>query len=243
MLEVRGLHVSYGSIPAVRGVDLDAGTGRAVAVVGRNGAGKTSTMRALAGLTPVAGGRIAYDGKDVTHVPAEQRVAAGISLAPEGRAIFPGLTVRDNLLMGGYHRRLRRSGAASEIERVCQRFPRLSERLGQPAGSLSGGEQQMLAVARALMSAPKVLLIDEPSLGLAPLVVEQLYELLSELRDEGLTIVVVEQYVEFALEFAHWAYVLDKGRVVLDGPSADLARNPELIAAYMAAAEPEGAPA
>lgn len=239
MLEVTGLEVRYGAIPAVLGIDLTIGTGEVVALLGRNGAGKTSTLKALAGLLPAAGGRIALGGEDVTHLRAEERVPHGIALAPEGRGIFPQLSVRENLAMGAYHRRLSRSAASEEIERVTERFPRLRERMGQAAGSMSGGEQQMLALARGLMAAPRLLMIDEPSLGLAPIVVEQLYELLDEVRADGITLLLVEQYVEVALGIADRAYVLDKGRVVLTGESADLLRSSELVDAYMAGGSPE----
>ena len=234
MLEIEGLHVRYGAIPAVMGVDLTVAEGEAVALLGRNGAGKTSTLKALAGLLPAAGGRIRLDGRDVTNVPAERRVALGVALAPEGRGVFPQLSVKENLAMGAFHRRLRPRAMQDEVERVTTRFPRLRERIGQSAGSLSGGEQQMLALARSLMSAPRLLLIDEPSLGLAPIVVEQLYELLASLNAEGLTLLIVEQYVEVALGLTDRGYVLDKGRVVLQGTSSELADSPELVDAYLA---------
>lgn len=239
MLEVRGLEVRYGAIPAVRGVDLDVGAAEVVALLGRNGAGKTSTLKALAGLMPVAAGEIRLRGDDVTNLRAEERVPLGIALSPEGRGMFPQLSVRENLAMGAYHRRLARPTMAAEIERVTERFPRLRERMSQTAGSLSGGEQQMLAVARGLMAAPLLLMIDEPSLGLAPIVVEQLYELLGEVRAEGITLLLVEQYVEVALGIADRAYVLDKGQVVLSGESADLLGSPELVDAYMSGGSPE----
>jgi branched-chain amino acid transport system ATP-binding protein len=234
VLEIEGLQVRYGAIPAVMGVDLTVAEGEAVALLGRNGAGKTSTLKALAGLLPAAGGRIRLDGKDVTNVPAERRVALGVALAPEGRGVFPQLSVKENLAMGAFHRRLRPRAMQDEVERVTTRFPRLRERIGQSAGSLSGGEQQMLALARSLMSAPRLLLIDEPSLGLAPIIVDQLYELLASLNTEGLTLLIVEQYVEVALGSTDRAYVLDKGRVVLQGTSSELADSPELVDAYLA---------
>jgi branched-chain amino acid transport system ATP-binding protein len=239
VLEVTGLEVRYGAIPAVRGVDLEVGDAEVVALLGRNGAGKTSTLKALAGLLPAAGGRIRLDGHDITNCRAEERVPLGIALSPEGRGMFPQLSVRENLAMGAYHRRLARTAVAQEIERVTERFPRLRERMGQAAGSMSGGEQQMLAVARGLMAAPRLLMIDEPSLGLAPIVVEQLYELLAEVRLEGITLLLVEQYVEVALGIADRAYVLDKGQVVLTGESADLLRSTELVDAYMSGGSPE----
>jgi len=234
VLEIEGLHVRYGAIPAVMGVDLAVAEGEAIALLGRNGAGKTSTLKALAGLLPAAGGRIRLDGRDVTNVPAERRVSLGVALVPEGRGVFPQLSVKENLAMGAFHRHLRPRAMQDEVERVTTRFPRLRERIGQSAGSLSGGEQQMLALARSLMSAPRLLLIDEPSLGLAPIIVEQLYELLASLNGDGLTLLIVEQYVEVALGSTDRAYVLDKGRVVLQGTSSELADSPELVDAYLA---------
>ncbi|MFZ6003227.1 MAG: ABC transporter ATP-binding protein [Actinomycetota bacterium] len=239
MLEVTGLHVSYGPVPAVRGVDMVIGAGEAVALLGRNGAGKTTTLRALAGLLPADRGIISFDSHNIGAMPAERRVRRGIALVPEGRGMFPQLTVRENLAMGAYGRRLRGSEISSEIDRVTDHFPRLRERLKQSAGSLSGGEQQMLAVARGLMAAPRLLMLDEPSLGLAPVIVEQLYEQFDKLRRDGLTILVVEQYVEVALGFVDRAYVLDKGVVALEGAAHELAASPELIEAYLSAAPEE----
>jgi branched-chain amino acid transport system ATP-binding protein len=233
MLEASDLHVSYGPVPAVRGVSLRVGAGEAVAILGRNGAGKTTTLRALAGLTLPSAGAISFAGQDLTHAPPLRRVRAGIALAPEGRGMFPGFTVRDALSMGAYHRKLSRAKVDDEIERVTERFPRLRERLKQASGSLSGGEQQMLAVARALMGQPKVLLLDEPSLGLAPVIVDHLYDLFRTIRDEGISVLVVEQYVEVALDFVDRAYVLDKGVVALEGDAAELAASPELVDTYL----------
>jgi branched-chain amino acid transport system ATP-binding protein len=233
MLEVRDLHVHYGPVPAVRGIDLDLGAGEAVALLGRNGAGKSTTLRALAGLVTPTSGSIAIDGHDMTKVPAERRVRAGVALAPEGRGMFPQLTVRESLAMGAFHRRLRASAVKDEIRRVTERFPRLAERLDQRTGSLSGGEQQMLALARGLMSTPRLLMVDEPSLGLAPIIIEDLYELLSGLKADGITLLVVEQYVEVALDFADRAYVLDKGEVALSGNAHELASSRDLVEAYL----------
>ncbi|MHB1447477.1 MAG: ABC transporter ATP-binding protein [Acidimicrobiales bacterium] len=234
LLEASCLQVNYGEVPAVRDVTMEIRQGEAVAVLGRNGAGKTTTLRTLAGLMAPGSGRVSVDGRDVSGTPAESRVGLGICLVPEGRGIFPALTVGENLAMGAFHRRLSGRQVRSETERVTERFPRLTERLAQAAGSLSGGEQQMLAVARGLMSKPRVLLLDEPSLGLAPIVVEQLYDLLGSLRADGLTMVVVEQYVELALDFADRAYVLDKGVTVMTGQASELAASPQLIEVYMA---------
>jgi branched-chain amino acid transport system ATP-binding protein len=239
VLEIHDLHVSYGPVPAVRGVNIQVREGEAVAMLGRNGAGKTTTLRAIAGLNQPSSGSVVLAGRDITRRSSVKRVGLGISLAPEGRGMFPQFTVRDSLAMGAYHRRLSRSEVHDEIERVTDRFPRLRERLGQVSGSLSGGEQQMLALARALMGRPRLLMLDEPSLGLAPVLVDQLYELLRSLRTDGLTILVVEQYVEVALSFADRAYVLDKGIVALEGPSAELAASPALVDTYLAATPQE----
>ncbi|MGC1513648.1 MAG: ABC transporter ATP-binding protein [Acidimicrobiales bacterium] len=234
LLSVRDLHVSYGPVPVVRGVDLDVHEGEMVAIVGRNGAGKTTTLRCLAGLLAPLSGSIHFGGRDVTGLGCEQRVRIGISLSPEGRGIPPGLTVRENLAVGAFTRKLGRQEIDAEIERVTAQFPRLRERIHQRAGSLSGGEQQMLAVARGLMAAPRILIVDEPSLGLAPIVVEQLYELFVSLRDEGMTLLLVEQYVEIVLAVADRAYVLDKGSVALSGSARELRESPELVDTYLA---------
>lgn len=239
MLEARELHVSYGPVPAVRGVTIEIPQGERVALLGRNGAGKSTTLRALAGLMRPSSGAVLFNGDDVTSVPAERRVSLGIALVPEGRGMFPQLTVRESLAMGAYHRKLRGKALDREISRVTERFPRLQERIGQRAGSLSGGEQQMLAVARGMMSDPKVLLLDEPSLGLAPVIVEMLYDLFGGLARDGLTLLVVEQYVELALGFADYAYVLDKGTIAVEGVAAELAASPEVVDAYLSSA-PEG---
>jgi len=242
MLEARDIYVSYGPVPAVRGVSITVQEGEAVALLGRNGAGKTTTLRALAGLNEPSSGRVMLAGEDITRVSSVKRVGLGIALAPEGRGMFPQFSVRDSMAMGAYHRRLSRRAVDDEIERVTERFPRLRERLGQVSSSLSGGEQQMLAVARALMGQPKVLMLDEPSLGLAPIVVDQLYDLFRTLRSEGLTVLVVEQYVELALSFVDRAYVLDKGTVALEGPASDLATSTELIDTYLAVQPEEVSP-
>lgn len=235
ILQVEGLEVSYGEIPAVRGVDIGLAEGEAFAVLGRNGAGKTSLLRAVAGALATAGGRILYDGTDVTGEGADKRVRRGISLVPEGRHIFPGLTVRENLAMGAYHRKCRGARLQAEIDSVLEQMPVLRDRLSQAAGTLSGGEQQLAAIARAMLSRPRLLLIDEPSLGLAPIMVDRVYELFQQLRQDGLTIVIVEQYVQLALRFADRAVVIDKGRVALSGTAAELRDSTELIDTYLAA--------
>lgn len=238
VLDAMDIHVSYGPVPAVRGVTITVGEGEAVALLGRNGAGKTTTLRALAGLNLPSSGTIRLDGADVTRLSSVKRVGLGIALAPEGRGMFPSFTVRDSIAMGAYHRRLSRRQTDEEIERVTERLPRLRERLGQVSGSLSGGEQQMLAVARGLMGQPRVLMLDEPSLGLAPVIVDVLYDLLRGLRNDGLTVLVVEQYIEVALAFADRAYVLDKGQVALEGSAAELLSSTELVDTYLSS-QPE----
>lgn len=234
MLEIRGLEVRYGDLIAVRDLDVAVAQGHVVALLGRNGAGKSSTMRAIAGSQRPYAGTIRVDGRDVTDEPAERRVARGVVLVPEGRHLFPGLSVRDNLAIGAFHRKLRGAALTGEIERATAHIPVVRERLKQRAGSLSGGEQQLVAMARALMARPRLLLADEPSLGLAPLMIERLYELLGKLRDDTLTIVVVEQYVDVALAFADHAVVLDKGQAALRGPTCQLASSPEVLSAYLA---------
>ncbi|MDY7106012.1 MAG: ABC transporter ATP-binding protein [Actinomycetota bacterium] len=226
--------MSYGPVTAVRNVDLEVRDGEVLAVLGRNGAGKTTSMKALAGLLAVSSGRIVHDGADVSELPAEERLRRGLVLVPEGRGVFADLTVRENLLMGAYHRRRPARALRDDIDRATTQFPRLTERLDQRAGSLSGGEQQMLAIARGLMSEPSVLMIDEPSLGLAPVIVEQLYEFLGTLAATGITLLIVEQYVHVALGIADRAYVLDKGEIALEGTAADLQASPELINTYLA---------
>jgi branched-chain amino acid transport system ATP-binding protein len=232
MLQVRGLTVRYGAVEAVRGLDLDVGEGQIVALLGANGAGKTSTLTAVAGLVAPAAGRIALDGAALGGALPETRARLGIGLVPEGRRIFAGLTVAENLLLGGAahaapDERARRRAA---MER---RFPVLAERAGQKAGLLSGGEQQMLAVARALMARPRLLLMDEPSLGLAPQMVERVFDLIAGLRAEGVTILLVEQNVPMSLDIADRAYVLAQGRVVLSGPAAEVARDETVHKAYL----------
>jgi ABC-type branched-subunit amino acid transport system ATPase component len=237
MLEASGIWAHYGPIPAVRDVDLTVAEGEAVVVLGRNGAGKRTLMSVLSGLKRPSTGTGRFDGKDLGRSSAEDRAAAGLVLVPEGRGIFPSLSVRDNLRMGAYTKRRSSRQLAEDIERVTSRFPRLTARMAQRAGSLSGGEAQMLAVARGLMARPRVLMVDEPSLGLAPVMVDELYALLAELRKEGLTLVIVEQYVNIGLHFADRAYVIHKGEVAVTAPTAELVGSPELVEIYMAQGE------
>jgi len=236
MLEVRGLCVEYGHVQALRGVDLRARTREITAIIGSNGAGKTSTLMAISGLAPVTGGEILMEGQAITRTPAHEVTALGISQILEGRQLFADQTVEDNLLLGAYTRLRRNRARVRELmEREMDRFPILRKRRRQLSGTLSGGEQQMLAIARGLMSEPKLLLMDEPSMGLAPLVVLEIARTIRKLRDEGVTIVLVEQMATVALELADHAYVLENGRVTLSGPARELAQNPEVKRAYLGA--------
>jgi branched-chain amino acid transport system ATP-binding protein len=234
LVEVDDVHVSYGAVPALRGVSLRVDAGEAVAILGRNGVGKSTTLAAIAGLVRPSAGSVRMNGFDVAGIKPEHRVQRGVVLVPEGRGIFPELDVVENLSMGCYRRRLRRSALAEAHERAFAMFPELGARRTQQAGSLSGGEQQMLVTARGLLTEPRVLMVDEPSLGLAPIAVDRLYELFGTLRAEGIAVVVVEQYVDLALRFTDRAYLLDRGTVVMEGPSATLASSHELVGAYLA---------
>ena len=231
-LEVEGLTVAYGGTEAVRGISLRVPDGAVVCLIGANGAGKTTTMRAISGLVRPRAGRIAFEGRDITRAPAHRIAAHGLRQVPEGRGCFAELTVADNLVLGAYLV-TDRAEVARRQRQVLARFPRLRERLGQLAGSMSGGEQQMLAMGRALMGAPRLLLLDEPSMGLAPLFVEEIFTIIAELKREGTTILLVEQNAAAALEVADHAYVLETGRIVLDGPAADVAGDPAVTAAYL----------
>lgn len=239
MLSAADLHASYGDIPALRGVNLEVSTGEFVAVLGRNGAGKSTTMRCLAGLHSPDSGTITLDGAKVTKAPADKRLRKGLVFVPEGRHLFPHLTVRDNLTVGAYTRKLKGSRLDDAIHESIAHWPQIDSRLNQLAGSLSGGEQQMVAISRALMSKPSVLLLDEPSLGLAPIIVDVVYDLLRKLRDDGMTLVVVEQYVDIVLSLANKAMVIDKGATVLQDTSAAVANSPQLVAAYLSSDEPQ----
>lgn len=232
MLEVRDLQVNYGPIAAVKGVDLDVRAGELVSLLGANGAGKSSTLLAIAGALAGRRGRVTFEGRDVTGLSPERMVRLGIAMVPETRDVFPDLTVLDNLRLGGFV--LRRDPAAlrEEMDRQMDLFPILAERRDQPAGTLSGGEQQQLAIARSLMSRPRLLLLDEPSLGLAPLIVERIFVLIGELRRRGLTILLVEQNAAQALAAADRAYVLSQGRIAAAGTAAEIAADTDLEAIY-----------
>ena len=232
LLTVTGLAVRYGAINAVRGVDLAVEAGEVVAVLGANGAGKSTTMKAIVGLVPAAAGELRFDGETLRGKSTEQIVMAGLTLVPEGRRVFPSLTVAENLTLGAATRRDAAAVARSRAE-MYQLFPVLAERSRQPAGTLSGGQQQQLAVARALMSEPRMLLLDEPSLGLAPQVVESIFQLILRLRQRGQTILLVEQNAAAALDIADRAYVLANGRVILEGSAADLRSSEQIAHAYL----------
>jgi len=232
-LHVRGIHVEYGARVALSGVSLDVGARQIVALVGSNGAGKTSTLRAIMGLRPPSKGEIVFDDARIDRLAPPGIVARGIALSPEGRRVFPRMTVHDNLLIGGFLQRDNRALHAN-VEKMFAHFPKLKQRRDQLAGSLSGGEQQMLAIARALMAAPKVLLLDEPSLGLAPIMVQEISRLIVAINEEqGLSIVLVEQNANLALRLCHHAYVLENGRVALSGPGKELARSEYVQRAYL----------
>jgi branched-chain amino acid transport system ATP-binding protein len=231
-LEVKDLRVSYGGIAAVKGISLQVARGEIVTLIGANGAGKTSTLKAIVGLVPAQSGEVALFGQSLRGVTTHRIVERGVALVPEGRAIFGNLTVSENLELGAFLKR--EPGARLErLTRVLQLFPRLSERMAQEAGTLSGGEQQMLAIGRALMGDPKLLLLDEPSLGLAPKLVEQIFEAIVEVAKGGLTILLVEQNTRLALETASRAYVLVTGELVLSGPCAELRQDPRIKGAYL----------
>ena len=231
LLTVSGLEVAYGAVRALEGVSLRVGEGEVVTVIGSNGAGKTTLMKTIAGLLRPRAGSIAFQGTDITRMEAHRVVRRGVALVPEGRQVFGKMSVRENLLMGAYGRD--GENLEPDFERCFALFPRLSERSGQRAGTLSGGEQQMLAFARGLMSRPRLLLLDEPSLGLAPRLVRETFEVVESLRRRGTTILMVEQMARQALRASDRAYVLEHGRIVREGPSADLLEDPSLLGAYL----------
>ncbi len=235
LLEVDNITLLYGRIQALHGISLEVDEGEVVALIGANGAGKSTTMRAISGLRPIASGSIRFAGQDITRLRADLRVIRGISQSPEGRGIFPGMTVQENLEMGAY---TRRDGSAirADLDRVLGLFPRLQERIRQAGGTLSGGEQQMLAVGRALMSRPKLMLLDEPSMGLAPMLIQQIFSIITEINQQGTTILLVEQNAQQALSRAHRAYVLETGRIVKSGTGAELLHDPAVKDAYLGVA-------
>ncbi|TAL13145.1 MAG: ABC transporter ATP-binding protein [Chloroflexota bacterium] len=231
MLELTGVHVAYGNIRALQGISIRVGAGELVALIGSNGAGKSTTLKAISGLLRPSAGRIEFEGRDISRASTDVIVGLGISHCPEGRRVFGRLTVRENLLLGGITRPI--AEVRSDIERVTTLFPRLGERMTQLGGTLSGGEQQMLAIGRALMSRPRLLILDEPSLGLAPMMVERIFEVIDDLKRGGLTMLLVEQNVHHALDSADRAYVLESGLITLEGPADVLRRNPQVEHSYL----------
>jgi branched-chain amino acid transport system ATP-binding protein len=232
LLEVTGLRVAFGGIQAVRGITFHVKQGEMVALIGANGAGKTSTLKALSRLLNAAGGSVRYCGKEISALPAHQLICEGIALVPEGRGVFPRMSIVENLLMGAYTRH-DRDGISADREHVFSLFPRLKERAQQLAGTLSGGEQQMLAIGRALMSRPKLLLLDEPSMGLAPLMTQKIFEVIRTVANEGMTVLLVEQNAKLALEVSQRGYVMESGEITLTDEAANLLANPRVREAYL----------
>ena len=232
-LEIKDLRVHYGKIEAIKGVSVVVNQGEIVTLIGANGAGKTTILKTISGLRPVSSGSITFDGVDINKIPAHKRVDLGISQVPEGRGIFPGMTVLENLEMGKFNRKDRKHEMDEDLERVYTLFPRLKERASQAGGTLSGGEQQMLAMGRALMARPKVLLLDEPSMGLAPQMIANIFRIITEINKQGVTILLVEQNAQQALQRAHRAYILETGNVTKEAAAADLLNDPAVREAYL----------
>ena len=232
MLKIKDLHVSYGGIKALRGVDLEVPDGKIVTLIGANGAGKSTTLRTISGLVKAESGSITYDGKELLGLSINKILEQGIAQSPEGRRVFPNLTVLENLKIGAYLRK-DRDGIEKDIRWIYELFPRLEERYWQPAGTLSGGEQQMLAVGRALMSRPKLLMMDEPSLGLAPLVVQGIFDIIRTVNEQGVTVLLIEQNANMALKIADYAYVLETGNITKSGTGAELLADESIKEAYL----------
>lgn len=232
LLELTALEVAYGGIRAVKGIDLAVGKGELVCLIGANGAGKTTTLKAICGLVPTYGGTVRYDGREITGTPSFRLVERGLAMVPEGRGVFRQLTVQENLAMGAFVRK-DRAAIRSDLDRVFELFPRLAERRDQSGGTLSGGEQQMLAIGRALMSRPKLLLLDEPSMGLAPLLVQKIFETVRAVSVEGMTILLIEQNARLALEIASRGYVMESGAITLSGSATELLADPKVREAYL----------
>jgi branched-chain amino acid transport system ATP-binding protein len=230
LLEVEGVVVHYGKIAALKDVTLAVDEGEIVALIGANGAGKTTTLKTISGLRPLSAGRVVFEGADISRMPGHKRVVAGIGQAPEGRGVFPGMTVQENLLMGAF---TRKGSVTKDLDEVYGLFPRLAERKNQSGGTMSGGEQQMIAIGRALMAKPRVLLLDEPSMGLAPILVNQIFDIIKEINDRGTTVLLVEQNAQQALNLADRAYVLETGRVVKTADASLLLDDPQVRAAYL----------
>jgi branched-chain amino acid transport system ATP-binding protein len=232
-LEIKDLRVHYGKIEAIKGISFVVNQGEIVSLIGANGAGKTTTLKTISGLRNVSSGQILFDGQDISKIPAHERVDLGISQAPEGRGIFPGMTVLENLEIGKFNRKDRKNEMSQDLEMVYGLFPRLKERLSQAGGTLSGGEQQMLAIGRALMARPRLLLLDEPSMGLAPQMIANIFRIITEINKQGVTILLVEQNAQQALQRADRAYVLETGNVTKEAKASDLLNDPDVKAAYL----------
>ncbi len=230
LLEVQDINVHYGKIAALKGMTIEVGEGEIVSLIGANGAGKTTTLKTISGLRPLTSGRIVFDGKDISKTPGHKRVELGIGQSPEGRGVFPGMTVQENLLMGAY---TRKDDLKADLDEVYELFPRLNERKTQFGGTMSGGEQQMIAIGRALMTKPKVLLLDEPSMGLAPMLIAQIFDIIREINKRGTTVLLVEQNAQQALKLSDRAYVLETGEVVKSARGAELLDDPQVRAAYL----------
>ena len=234
MLKIENLNVFYGGVHALKGISIQVPEGQVITLIGANGAGKSSTLRTICGLVPQRDGKIIYDGEDISAVPAYDRVGLGIAMVPEGRRVFTNLSVLENLLMGAYTRR-DKIEIEEDFERVYELFPRMKERRNQKALTLSGGEQQMLAVGRALMSHPRLLLMDEPSLGLAPNLVAEMYKTITQIHEQGVTVMLIEQNASFALQLADYGYVMEVGNIVLEGPASKLKTDDNVRRAYIGA--------
>ncbi|WP_414938489.1 ABC transporter ATP-binding protein [Amycolatopsis sp. cmx-11-51] len=230
LLEVQDINVHYGKIAALKGMTIEVGEGEIVSLIGANGAGKTTTLKTISGLRPLTSGRILFDGKDISKTPGHKRVELGIGQSPEGRGVFPGMTVQENLLMGAY---TRKDDLKADLDEVYELFPRLNERKTQFGGTMSGGEQQMIAIGRALMTKPKVLLLDEPSMGLAPMLIAQIFDIIREINKRGTTVLLVEQNAQQALKLSDRAYVLETGVVVKSARGTELLDDPKVRAAYL----------
>jgi branched-chain amino acid transport system ATP-binding protein len=230
LLEIKDIHVHYGKIAALKGVSVDVDEGEIVSLIGANGAGKSTTLKTISGLRPLSAGKVMFGGRDISKVAGHKRVLMGIGQAPEGRGIFPGMTVTENLYMGAY---ARKGNVDKDLAEVFDLFPRLAERKSQAGGTMSGGEQQMLAIGRALMTQPKVLLLDEPSMGLAPMLIQQIFSIIQEINRRGTTVLLVEQNAQQALQIAHRAYVLETGSVVKSSDARALLDDPQVRAAYL----------
>ncbi|MER7859851.1 ABC transporter ATP-binding protein [Amycolatopsis sp. WAC 04197] len=230
LLEVQDINVHYGKIAALKGMSIEVGEGEIVSLIGANGAGKTTTLKTISGLRPLTSGRILFDGQDISKTPGHKRVELGIGQSPEGRGVFPGMTVQENLLMGAY---TRKDDLKADLDEVYELFPRLNERKTQFGGTMSGGEQQMIAIGRALMTKPKVLLLDEPSMGLAPMLIAQIFDIIREINKRGTTVLLVEQNAQQALKLSDRAYVLETGEVVKSARGAELLDDPQVRAAYL----------